>query len=107
MPEYVLFGLIFVNFFPLKILPKKYPPISVDTQIKIVNNVILLSILLPYKIVKLLTLLQKYRLKWLIILKIILNYSINIFLKSWWILWEFDNKLDIMNKKVSNYFLKI
>ena len=27
-PEMVLFGLIFVNFFHLKILPKTYPPIS-------------------------------------------------------------------------------
>ena len=27
-PEIVLLGLIFVNFFPLKILPKIYPPIS-------------------------------------------------------------------------------
>ena len=27
-PEYVLLGLILVSFFPLKILPNIYPPIS-------------------------------------------------------------------------------
>ena len=32
IPEYVLFGLIFVNFFPLKILPNIYPPISEEIQ---------------------------------------------------------------------------
>ena len=34
-PEIVLFGLIFVNFLPLKILPTVSPPISVITDIKI------------------------------------------------------------------------
>ena len=33
IPLKVLFGLIFVNFFPLKILPNKKPPISENTQI--------------------------------------------------------------------------
>ena len=38
-PEYVLFGLIFVNFLPLNILPNMYPPMSeqivnIITQIK-------------------------------------------------------------------------
>ena len=35
IPEYVLLGLIFVIFFPLKIFPKKYPPVSVKIQIVI------------------------------------------------------------------------
>tara|TARA_B110000881_G_C18117201_1_gene290320 strand:- start:201 stop:491 length:291 start_codon:yes stop_codon:yes gene_type:complete len=34
-PDIVLFGLTFVNFFPLKILPTVSPPISVITEIKI------------------------------------------------------------------------
>ena len=38
IPEYVLFGLILVNFGPLKNLPKTYPPISVKTQIQIINK---------------------------------------------------------------------
>ena len=33
IPEYVLFGLIFVNFFPLNNFPKIYPPKSVEIQI--------------------------------------------------------------------------
>ena len=42
LPEIVLFGLIFVSFGPLKILPKKIPPISDEIQInKIINNIIL------------------------------------------------------------------
>ena len=32
-PEYVLFGLIFVNFLPWNILPHIKPPISVAMQI--------------------------------------------------------------------------
>ena len=35
-PEIVLLGLIFVNFFPLKILPKIYPPRSELTQMIII-----------------------------------------------------------------------
>ena len=31
-PEIVFFGLILVNFFHLKILPKTYPPISEHMQ---------------------------------------------------------------------------
>ena len=38
IPEYVLFGLNFVSLGPLKILPKTYPPISVDTQIIVKNK---------------------------------------------------------------------
>ena len=34
-PEIVLFGLIVVNFFPPKILPNAYPPMSVKKHIKI------------------------------------------------------------------------
>ena len=34
IPEYVFFGLIFVNFFPLNVLPNIYPPTSVDIQIQ-------------------------------------------------------------------------
>ena len=37
-PEYVLFGLIFVNFGPLKILPKVKPPTSVEIEIIIKNK---------------------------------------------------------------------
>ena len=37
-PEYVLFGLIFVNFRPLNNLPKKYPPKSVRTEIEIIKR---------------------------------------------------------------------
>ena len=33
-PEIVLFGLIFVNFLPLNVLPKTKPPISEQTQIE-------------------------------------------------------------------------
>ena len=33
-PDMVLFGLIFVNFFPPKVFPNTYPPISVDIQIR-------------------------------------------------------------------------
>ena len=32
-PAIVLFGLIFVNLGPLKTLPNKYPPISVNIQV--------------------------------------------------------------------------
>ena len=35
-PDIVLFGLIFVNFFPLKILPTISPPTSVIIEIKII-----------------------------------------------------------------------
>ena len=38
IPEYVLFGLIFVSLGPLKKLPKMYPPISVETQVKEINK---------------------------------------------------------------------
>ena len=42
LPEIVLFGLIFTNLGPLKIFPKRIPPISEDMQInKIINNIIL------------------------------------------------------------------
>ena len=37
-PERVLFGLIFVNFFHLKTLPKKYPPIS-EQIVSIINQI--------------------------------------------------------------------
>ena len=37
-PEYVLFGLILVNFGPLNIFPNKYPPISVDMQVININK---------------------------------------------------------------------
>ena len=37
-PVYVLFGLIFVNFGPLKILPNIYPPISVNIHTSITNK---------------------------------------------------------------------
>ena len=37
MPEYVLFGLIFVSFFPLKVLPKIYPPMSLKIHIVIMK----------------------------------------------------------------------
>ncbi len=37
-PEYVLFGLTFVNFGPLNNLPKKYPPKSVRTEIEIAKK---------------------------------------------------------------------
>ena len=33
IPAYVLFGLILVSLGPFKILPKTYPPISVDIQV--------------------------------------------------------------------------
>ena len=38
-PDIVLFGLIFVNFFPLNILPTVSPPISVNTEIKTKYNI--------------------------------------------------------------------
>ena len=42
LPEIVLFGLIFVNFGPLKIFPKRIPPISEDIHINnIINKIIL------------------------------------------------------------------
>ena len=42
LPDIVLFGLIFVNFGPLNILPNKIPPISDEIQInKIINKIIL------------------------------------------------------------------
>ena len=37
-PEYVLFGLTFVNFGPLNNLPKKYPPKSVRTEMEIAKR---------------------------------------------------------------------
>ena len=37
-PEYVLLGLITVNFGPLKVLPKTNPPISLNAEIVIVNR---------------------------------------------------------------------
>ena len=37
-PDIVLFGLILVSFFPLKVLPNTYPPIS--EKIQIINIVI-------------------------------------------------------------------
>ena len=37
-PEIVFFGLILVNFGPFNILPKKYPPRSVKTQINKINK---------------------------------------------------------------------
>ena len=40
LPEKVLFGLILVNFGPLKILPNIYPPISVDIQIINTNKIV-------------------------------------------------------------------
>tara|TARA_Y100001935_G_C17282940_1_gene498592 strand:+ start:55 stop:291 length:237 start_codon:yes stop_codon:yes gene_type:complete len=36
-PEYVLFGLILVNFFPLKILPNINPPMSVVIQTNMIK----------------------------------------------------------------------
>ena len=42
VPKIVLFGLIFVNFGPLKTLPKRIPPISEDIHI---NNMINKTIL--------------------------------------------------------------
>ena len=36
VPEIVLFGLIFVNFAPPKLLPKTYPPISVKKHMLII-----------------------------------------------------------------------
>ena len=42
LPDIVFFGLIFVNFGPLKILPKRIPPISEDIHI---NNMINKTIL--------------------------------------------------------------
>ena len=51
IPAYVLFGLIFVNFGPLKILPKRIPPTSDDMQInKIINKITLKWISLIPKI---------------------------------------------------------
>ena len=42
LPEIVLLGLIFVSLGPLKIFPKRIPPISEDIHInKIMNNIIL------------------------------------------------------------------
>ena len=42
LPDIVLFGLIFVNFGPLKTLPNRIPPISEDIQInKIIKSIIL------------------------------------------------------------------
>ena len=38
-PEIVLFGLILVNFFPLKNLPNNKPPISEQIQIENKNNI--------------------------------------------------------------------
>ena len=38
IPEYVFFGLIFVSFLPLNILPTIYPPMSDVIQIHIINN---------------------------------------------------------------------
>ena len=38
-PEIVLFGLILVNFFPLKNLPNNKPPISEQMQIENKNNI--------------------------------------------------------------------
>ena len=43
-PEIVLLGLIFVNFFPLKIFPNNKPPISELIQIEIKNNIINLKL---------------------------------------------------------------
>ena len=37
-PEYVLFGLYFVNLGPLKIFPKIKPPTSVKIQIVVINK---------------------------------------------------------------------
>ena len=39
LPEIVLLGLIFVNFGPLKILPKSKPPISDIKQMKSVKRI--------------------------------------------------------------------
>ena len=38
MPVYVLFGLIFVIFFPFNIFPKVYPPISEDIHTVKINK---------------------------------------------------------------------
>tara|TARA_B100001115_G_C15467231_1_gene220301 strand:+ start:183 stop:389 length:207 start_codon:yes stop_codon:yes gene_type:complete len=40
-PEIVLFGLSFVNFLPLKILPKTKPPISDAIQAKSIEKIII------------------------------------------------------------------
>ena len=49
-PEYVLFGLILEIFFPFKILPKQYPPMSLAIQIDNINiNKIVFSELLKNK----------------------------------------------------------
>ena len=37
LPDIVLFGLIFVSFFPPIVLPKKYPPTSENIQISKIN----------------------------------------------------------------------
>ena len=37
-PEIVLFGLIFVSFFPLKNLPTNKPPTSVKIEIRIIKK---------------------------------------------------------------------
>tara|TARA_Y100000768_G_C23840473_1_gene615899 strand:+ start:294 stop:449 length:156 start_codon:yes stop_codon:yes gene_type:complete len=42
LPDIVLLGLIFVNFGPLKILPKRIPPISEDMHINNIMNKIIL-----------------------------------------------------------------
>ncbi len=42
-PAIVLFGLIFVNFGPLKILPKIKPPISEAAQVKISIKIIIFN----------------------------------------------------------------
>ncbi len=44
IPEYVLLGLILVNLGPLKVLPKTYPPKSVNTHTIIINNVKIMSV---------------------------------------------------------------
>ena len=41
LPDIVLFGLIFVNFFPPINLPIKYPPVSENIQIRIIKIILL------------------------------------------------------------------
>ena len=43
-PEIVLFGLIFVNFFPLNTFPNNKPPTSEQIQIENKYNILILAL---------------------------------------------------------------
>ena len=96
-PDIVLLGLILVSFFPPKVLPNTYPPISEKIHI---INIVKKKYLSMTKILKqIIKAINKYMMKLIIYMNLVIFLK---FIFSIILIHSIQHKIIIINKKLKN-----